>query len=106
MMKFFTPQMLECALKDEVPLQLIDVREHYEVDAGGIGGLHIPLDEVLDRKDELRRDIPVVFYCRSGKRASAIAHFLASGFQFNNLYILNGGLEAYVSEVNPEIEVY
>ena len=50
--------------------QLVDVREAYEFEAGNLEGLHIPMGEVLERQEELRRDIPVVLQCRSGGRSA------------------------------------
>lgn len=99
--------MLQEAIENGLDIQIIDVREDYEAESGMIpGGKHIPMDKVLSQIQTLRSDIPVLIYCRSGKRAAAVTHFLTSRHGFSNVYCLEGGIEAYAAEVNPEICVY
>lgn len=74
--------------------QLIDVREDYEVADETIGGHHIRMDEVIARVDELRKDVPVVLHCRSGRRSSAVVYALEMQFRMENLYSLEGGIVA------------
>jgi rhodanese-related sulfurtransferase len=105
-MKNITPDRLLSAAKATTDFQIIDVREAYEVDSGNIGGLHIPMAEVTERREEIRRDVPVAVCCRSGKRAAAVVHFLETEYHFDNLYCLEGGIEAYAKETNAEITVY
>ena len=45
--------------------QLVDVREPHEYEAGNMGGVHIPMGDILLRQGELKADIPVVMQCRS-----------------------------------------
>ena len=79
------------------PVQIIDIRELYELETEGeIGGVHIPMGELMDRLSELKTDVPVVFHCRSGKRSENILNFL----KMNNLYLdnyhnLTGGINAW-----------
>ncbi len=78
--------------------QLVDIREENEVADSHMGGYHIPMDEVIARIDEIRRDIPVVIHCKSGKRSSAVVHALEKKFGLDNLYTLEGGIVAYLGE--------
>ena len=80
--------------------QLVDVRQDYEWRAGRIrGAVHIPLDELPARADEIDRERPVVFQCRTGARSGmAEAAFTASGV---DAYNLEGGLEAWVEKGLP-----
>jgi rhodanese-related sulfurtransferase len=106
-MKFITPQQLANSIAQERDIQIIDIREAYEVDSGSIeGALHIPMAEVTSSLQALRTDVPVVIYCHSGKRASAMVHFLAASGRCNNAFCLKGGIEAYAAQVNPEISIY
>jgi len=104
-MKKITPDKLHSAA-ERGNIQIIDVREAYEVESGNIGGLHIPMAEAAERHSELRKDVPVVVCCRSGKRAAAVVHFLETEFHFDNLYCLEGGIEAYADLTDAEITVY
>jgi rhodanese-related sulfurtransferase len=80
--------------------QGVDVREQYERDAGHIADtLHIELDQLTARVEELDRERPVVFYCRTGSRSALAAQaFAAAGFEAHNL---DGGLKAWVKEGRP-----
>ncbi len=86
--------------------QLIDVREPYEVEICEIGGLNIPLAEVPGRLDEIRKDIPVIMHCRSGKRSSNIISYLEATFGYTNLYNLKGGILEYAQEIDPDMATY
>lgn len=72
-------------------IQLIDVRQPYEHDAGRIAGDRlIELSELAARAGEIDRGRPVVFYCRSGSRSAMAAEaFSGAGFDAHNMV---GGL--------------
>lgn len=72
-------------------IQLIDVRQPHEHEAGRIaGGRHIELSQLAASADTLDRDRTVVFYCRSGGRsAMATEAFRNAGFDAHNM---TGGL--------------
>ena len=81
-------------------VDLIDVREAYEYDAGRIAdSRHIELAELPQAAASLDRDRPVVFYCRSGGRSAvATQAFRASGYQAFNM---TGGMLAWEREGLP-----
>ena len=68
-------------------IQLIDVREGYEWEAGRIeGARHIALTELGAQASTIGRDRPVVFYCRSGARsAMATEALLQAGYEAHNM---------------------
>jgi rhodanese-related sulfurtransferase len=81
-------------------VQLVDVREEYEWEAGRIAGArHVELTRVAAAAESLDRDRPVVFYCRVGGRSSMAAQaFRAAGF---DAYSMDGGIEAWDSQGLP-----
>jgi len=79
--------------------QLIDVRESYEYEAANLGGKLIPLGSILERSDEIPKDIPVVIHCRSGARSATAIRELESKFGFSNLSNLKGGIIAWEKEI-------
>ena len=81
--------------------QLIDVRETYEAEACSIGGVLIPMGEVIDRISEIRRDVPVILHCKSGNRSAAVIQALESRYGFSGLMSLKGGILAWSAEVEP-----
>ena len=70
-----TPEQVAERLR-EGEAQLIDVREPHEWEAGRIAGaVHIPLERLAVRSEEIDRGTPVVFQCRLGLlRATALAN--------------------------------
>jgi len=84
---------------------LLDVREPFEVELATIGGLNIPMGELLSRVDEIPNDTDVVVYCHHGIRSRrAIQLLKQSGFE--RLINLTGGIEQWSRRVDPSIPRY
>lgn len=81
-------------------LQVVDVREAYEREAGHIAGsVHIELTQLPSRTEAIDRERPVVFYCRVGARSLMAAQaFRASGFK---AHTMDGGLLRWAQEHRP-----
>jgi len=93
-MSEITPNELRLWLAQQKDIVLVDVRESFEREAYNIGGIHIPVNDVMERKEELRHDIPVVLYCEKGIRSGIILQRLEQA-GFKNLYNLSGGMYAW-----------
>lgn len=100
-----SPLELKAWQEQGIDHQIIDIREIHEVMVSNLGGVHIPMAFCLSRKDEIRRDVPVVVHCRSGARAAAIISALIQKGDFDNLYNLKGGITAWAAEVDPGMDV-
>ncbi len=105
-MKEITPTELKHWTDSGKEFQLIDVREPYETDIATIGGENIPMAQAAAEHEKIKRDIPVVFYCRSGARSATVIKHLESSGGFTNLYHLKGGILAYADEVDPTLSKY
>lgn len=94
------PEQLAEWMAEEPELQVVDVRESYEREAGYIAGSrHLPLVELSSRAHEIERERPVVFYCRVGARSDMAAQaFRASGLRALSM---RGGLVRWASENRP-----
>ena len=81
-------------------IQLIDVREPYEWEAGRIAGArHVELERLAGQAETIERDRPVVFYCRLGARSGMAAHaFRRAGFE---AFSMDGGLSRWDEEGLP-----
>jgi adenylyltransferase/sulfurtransferase len=86
--------------------QLIDVREPHEFDICNLGAELIPLGEIVNESDKIKRDIPVIIHCRSGARSAAAINELEKRFGFENLYNLKGGILAYAKEIDNSLATY
>ncbi len=82
----YTPQQV-AELLERGEIQLIDVRQPEEREAGHIAGdRFIELNALAAQVDAIDRDRPVVFYCRSGSRsAMATEAFRGAGFDAHNM---------------------
>ena len=70
--------------------RLIDVRSPEEFGDGSIeGATNIPVGELPARLDELESGVPVIVYCRSGRRSANAAETLTSA-SFEHVYDLGG----------------
>ena len=105
-MKTITAQELHEWRKIKKPHQLIDIRENYEREYCSLGGESIPMETVLSNVTIIQKDIPVVLHCKSGKRSSAMVFALESKFGFENLYSLEGGILAWIENIEPEMVRY
>lgn len=94
------PEQLAMWMSSEPELQVIDVREGYEREAGFIAhSRHIPLVELSSRVNEIDRDRPVVLYCRVGARSDMAAQALrAAGVRALSM---RGGLVRWAGEHRP-----
>lgn len=79
---------------------LIDVRAIEEFQEGAIpNALHIPVDELRERLDEVPDDKPIYLYCGVGLRGYVALKILKqSGFE--NVYNLSGGYRTYAAAVS------
>jgi rhodanese-related sulfurtransferase len=82
----YTPQQV-AELLEQGDIQLIDVRQPEEREAGHIAGdRFIELAELPAQAETIDRERPVVFYCRSGSRsAMATEAFRNAGFDAHNM---------------------
>jgi rhodanese-related sulfurtransferase len=94
------PQRVADWLADDPALQLVDVREPYEREAGHIADTrHIEMNRLSAEAASLQQDRPVVLYCRVGARSTMAAQALrAAGFQ---AYSMQGGLLRWADEGRP-----
>lgn len=104
-MKEISVQELKQLMDSKTAFQLIDVREEYEYDMANLNGELIPLSSVIDRHEEISKDIPVVIHCRSGARSATAIKALEAQFGYTNLSNLKGGIIAWSREIDPSITV-
>lgn len=78
---------------------IIDVREDYELKETGTikGAIHIPMNEVPNRLNEITKEREIYILCRSGVRSYNVAKYLNElGYEAINL---DGGIINYKGEL-------
>jgi rhodanese-related sulfurtransferase len=89
----------------EAPV-LVDVREPWEYALCRIeGSLHVPLQTVPSRVDELPQDRDLVLICHHGNRSQRAAQWLEQN-GYSRLFNLQGGVEGWAVEVEPGMARY
>lgn len=74
------------------PYSLLDVRTYEEREIHHIGGIHIPLDEITARANQLPKNETLVVYCKSGMRSLKAIGLLQDLGAKNTLINLKNGL--------------
>ncbi len=100
-MQQLSPQQLADWLADRSRPRpvLLDVREPWEVEICSLpDSLHIPVDKVPGRKDELDPAADTVVVCHHGARSFQVGVLLeAAGFR--SVFNLSGGLDGWARQV-------
>ena len=96
---------LKALLDGGTPVVIMDVRTDQERRIGRIDGSRLLDQEGYDYLMGLDRNTTVVFQCHHGIRSQAAAeHCLREGFQ--DLYNLDGGIDAWSRLVDPSVPRY
>ncbi len=101
-----TPQELKARLDAGRPPVLLDVREEWETRLCRLpNAIHIPIEEIEGRVEELDPEDDIVVYCHQGVRSAAVARWL-EGLGFRSVRNLAGGLDAWARTVDPTMRRY
>jgi len=85
---------------------LLDVRQDWETRLCRLeNAVHIPIEEIEMRADELSADDEIVVYCHQGVRSAAVAEYLRQR-GFKNVKNLRGGLDFWARTVDPSMRRY
>ena len=106
-MKQITPQELKQMLDTmPEPPVLLDVREDREVAICRIpGSVHIPMGQITAELSQLQVEAPLVAICHHGARSYQVAMYLEQQ-GFTDVYNLQGGIERWACDIDPEMPRY
>ena len=85
---------------------ILDVRESSELNQGTIkDSKHINFSSVETSLDSIKKysSKPTIVYCKSGVRSATISNILSKN-NFNEVYSIKGGFEAWVSDNLPVVK--
>jgi adenylyltransferase/sulfurtransferase len=101
-----TPSELAARLKRGDDIDLIDVREPYELDIARIPNVHlIPLGTLPQALPTLDHARETVVICRTGARSGrAVTQLRAAGFR--RVWNLAGGIHRWADDVDPSLPKY
>ena len=85
---------------------LLDVRTDNEVFLSKINSsVHIPMNEIPNRINELDKNKEIIVQCKSGKRSAKVCEYLSQN-GFSDVKNLTGGILAWSKEIDSSIIVY
>jgi adenylyltransferase/sulfurtransferase len=101
-----TPQDLRARIDRNDRPVLVDVREDWETKLCRLeNAVHIPIEELELRAEELSPADDIVVYCHHGVRSAAVADYLRR-LGFTRVRNLSGGLDAWARSVEPTMRRY
>jgi adenylyltransferase/sulfurtransferase len=101
-----TAKELKARLDSGRPPVLLDVRQDWETRLCRLeNAVHIPIEEIELRSEELDRTSEIVVYCHQGVRSAAVAEYLRS-LGFGDVKNLAGGLDFWARTVDPTMRRY
>ena len=101
-----TPLELDAQLKSGASFKLVDVREPHELEISRMPHIvNIPMGELATRLSELDKQDDIVLICKAGVRSTRALHILL-GAGFRKLHNLQGGMNAWVQDIDPAQPVY
>jgi rhodanese-related sulfurtransferase len=105
-MREITPAELKARLDGRERPLLLDVRQDWETRLCRLpDAVHIPIEEIELRTEELNPADEIVVYCHQGVRSAAVAEYLRQ-LGFRDVTNLAGGLDAWARAVDPTMRRY
>jgi rhodanese-related sulfurtransferase len=102
--KEISPDEIQKRLVNGEEVELIDVREDDEVEAGMIPqARHIRMNDIPEQLDAIDKDKETIFICRSGGRSGNVCAYLQEkGY---NVINMAGGMLEYKGETKRKSEL-
>ena len=101
-----SPAELQRWRQDGKAFLLLDVRTDEETAVCTLpDSVHIPMNLIPLRSNELPDGLPIVVYCHHGIRSLHTAMYLADA-GFETLYNLEGGIDAWAAQIDENMARY
>ena len=101
-----SPAELQRWRQDGKAFLLLDVRTDEETAVCALpDSVHIPMNLIPLRSNELPDGLPIVVYCHHGIRSLHTAMYLADA-GFETLYNLQGGIDAWAAQIDENMARY
>jgi rhodanese-related sulfurtransferase len=105
MIQDLTPEAFKVSLNNSDTI-LIDVREDWEFDISKIQDAQLmPMSTIAETYTQLDKAANLAIYCHHGVRSLRVIHFLQSQ-GYENLINLQGGIDAWSSEIDSSVAKY
>jgi rhodanese-related sulfurtransferase len=100
------PEQLRQKLEAGERFVLLDVRRADEVAVSALPhAIHIPIEEIEERVEELDADAETVVLCHHGVRSLSVTVYLRNR-GFRNVSSLAGGIDLWSQRIDPSVPRY
>jgi rhodanese-related sulfurtransferase len=90
-------------IQNEPEMVILDVRTPSEYDDAHIeGAINIPVEEIVDRHNELSANDVILVYCRTGNRSGTAVGIMEEN-GFSKIYHMYEGISTWISEGLPVV---
>ena len=105
-MKYITTYELKAKIDQAEPFQLIDTREADNFNECHIeGAINIPQIDLPDFAHLIAKEMPVIIYCLYGVKSQAPYLYLTDKLKFRNIFVLDGGIYQWATDIDPTLPV-
>ena len=105
-MKHITTFELKEKMDRNESFQLIDTRESEKFEECHIAGaINIPQIDLPELSHLISKEIPVIIYCMYGVKSQAPYLYLTEKLKFRNIYVLEGGIYQWATDIDPALPV-
>jgi rhodanese-related sulfurtransferase len=105
-MKYITTFELKEKFDKNENFQLVDTREAEKFEECHIpGAISIPQIDLPDLHHLISREMPVIIYCLYGVKSQAPYLYLTEKLKFKNIYVLDGGIYQWATDIDPTLPV-
>jgi len=88
------------------PLQLLDTREADKFAVSHLeGAINIPQIDLPELSHLVSKEIPVIMYCMYGVKSQAPYLYLTEKLKHKNIYILEGGIFQWGTDIDPTLDI-
>lgn len=101
-----SPELVDEMMQTKEPFVLLDVRDDWEWEQAHLeGAIHIPLEDLAGRIEELDPTLETIVYCHVGDRSLDACLLLWDG-GFRKVRSMTGGIEAWAEVIDPSVPRY
>lgn len=105
-MQELLPEQLRQKMEKDSSCMLLDVRQPWEFNICQIkGSTNIPLSQLSEKLDDIPDDVDIITICHHGVRSKQAAYLLMQ-CGFIRVASLQGGVNAWAQDIEPEMERY
>ncbi len=99
-------EVAELRAKSPQSVTILDIREPWEIERVQLPDcLHIPMDDLRERLDELDREQTYVILCHHGNRSRQVTAYMQTR-GFKDVINLAGGIEDWAALLDPGLKRY